>query len=64
MSIDNGRQRDPAKPSGNAPPPSDDPGAFDTPRKHQPAPAKEPTKNAPSFPPGSPETVPPGPTSA
>jgi len=28
-----------------------------------PAPAMEPTKDAPSFPPGSPETVPPGPTS-
>jgi len=32
--------------------------------KHQPAPAQEPSKNAPTFPPGSPENVPPGPTSA
>ena len=46
-----------------AEPPNADESVLDKPRTNKPAPPHEPTKDAPSFPPGSPETVPPGPTS-
>lgn len=51
---DSNRQRAPAPDSPSTPHP-----------KHRPAPAQERKKDdAPSFPPGSPENVPAGPTSA
>ena len=53
-----------AKPKPVAVPRAPEPDSPGPRPEHERVPPKEPTKDAPSFPPGSPENVPPGPTSA
>jgi hypothetical protein len=64
VSIGNERKEDQDPTPNDAQLPDDDAVANEKPRKDRPAPAKEPSKDAPTFPTGSPENAPPGPASA